>query len=98
MKDYQLALQIAEKTTGSFGASGVKRNHEVIENANIYYDWLKDKEKQEMSVDVENFKCIDGDNFIKWIYNRMKNVYGEKENIDYMLKLKLISDKIDENI
>lgn len=57
-RDYQLALIIAEKITGTYGVSGQKRKIELIENADYLYQWLKDKERFELSpdFDVNEFK------------------------------------------
>lgn len=52
-RDYQLALIIAEKITGSYGVSGQKRRNEIIENADYLYQWLKDKERFELSPDFD---------------------------------------------
>lgn len=57
-RDYQLALIIAEKITGTYGVSGQKRKIELIENADYIYQWLKDKERVELSptFDINKFK------------------------------------------
>lgn len=39
-----------------------------------------------------NFKNTDGINHLEWIYNRLIYVHGENPNVDYMIKLKAISD------
>lgn len=31
--------------------------------------------------------------FFTWIYNRMIHVYGESENVDYMIKFKALIEK-----
>lgn len=34
--------------------------------------------------------------FLQWIYDRMKLVYGEDSNMDYMRKLKSIIDNMED--
>jgi len=34
--------------------------------------------------------------FLQWIYDRIKHVYGEDSNMDYMRKLKSIIDNMED--
>jgi len=46
----------------------------------------------------EVFFTIENRNHIEWIYNRLKLVHNEEPGVDYMLKLKKISDWLKENL
>lgn len=36
--------------------------------------------------------------FLQWIHGRLKNVHGENENIDYMLKLQSIINGMNDDV
>lgn len=50
--------------------------------------------REELSI----FKNSEGNNHLKFIYERMKHVHNENENYDYMLKLKSIVDFIESEL
>jgi hypothetical protein len=57
------------------------------------------KESFELKELQKVFTSDDGNiNFIEWIYYRLKDVHNEDKRIDYMRKLKEISDWVEKKI
>ena len=73
-----------------------KPNVDEYSNIVIKYE---PKEIKKFNIDDLNvFKNNIGKNHLQFIYDRMIDVHGEKENIDYMLKFKEINDWLNKNL
>ncbi len=44
---------------------------------------------------VNSLRGVAGENFIKWIHERIINVYKESQNVDFCHKLRAISDALE---
>lgn len=47
------------------------------------------------NLEIRNLKMSDGE-FLKWLAERLVNVYNESPNVDFVLKLKEIATKLDD--